>query len=212
MVASLSWPSRCMFLRYCLPSRAHARNSPFSRLLFCCCIGCLLSGRRGSLVFVRYASRCGRWSPAASSTNKISRICVAISGDARSGPRQAAIAHLSLRHAVPTSWEAVGLPRHSICYPAAKRFPASVPALSVVAGDTAGVSVCCRVYLLLIALIASAFGLDFCSGSSRHSSPTEQALPECDQRYRLMQQAICHVRDGLVSGRRVCKTSGPGVG
>ena len=68
-------------------------------------------------------------------------------------------------------------------------FPASVPALSVFAGDTAGVSVCCRVYLLLIALIASAFGLDFCSGSSRHSSPTEQALPECDQRYRLMQQA-----------------------
>ena len=62
MVASLSWPSRCMFLRYCLPSRAHARNSPFSRLLFCCCIGCLLSGRRGSLVFVRYASRFSRWS------------------------------------------------------------------------------------------------------------------------------------------------------
>ena len=85
-------------------------------------------------------------------------------------------------------------------------------ALSVFAGDTAGVSVCCRVALLLIALFASAFGLDFCSGSSRHSSPTKQALPECDQRYRLMQQAICHVREGLVSGRWILLTAGPGAG
>ena len=78
------------------------------------------------------------------------------------------------------------------CYPAAKRFSRL----------SASPFRCRRRYgrrfrllpgcLLLIALIASAFGLDFCSGSSRHSSPTEQALPECDQRYRLLQQVRCH--------------------
>ncbi len=59
-----------------------------------------------------------------------------------------------------------------------------MPALSCVAGDTAGVSVCCRVYLLLSILCRCLrSGLILIGADHRR-----QALLEDAQRYRLSQQ------------------------
>lgn len=92
--------------------------------------------------------------------------------------------------------------------PGSQEVPASVPALSGIAGDTAGVSVCCLVFLLLSILCRCLrSGLILIGADHRR-----QALLEDAQRYRLLQQAACHVRDGLVSGRFHMGTAGPGVG